>query len=190
MDALGRGDLEEGADLGDDVGRAAGSCAAGVPTVLPCIGSVDQIALLPAARVARIRAGSGAAPCRRRSGRSGPAGPAGCPGRAVDQAQQVVGVKVGPHLSPIVLAMPRAYSTWAPSSCRVRSPIQIIWRRGRPPAFGQLVPAGQRLLVIEQQRLMAGEHSTGWAMSPCGVACSKPRPSRRRAARWISERSA
>ena len=37
------------------------------------------------------------------------------------------GVVEGPHFRPIGLRMPRAYSTWAWSGYRVRSPIQSMW---------------------------------------------------------------
>ena len=68
------------------------------------------------------------------------------------------GVIDGPTFTPIGLAMPRKYSTWAPSSGRVRSPIQGKWVQrlyhlsrsaGHLPGLG--------LLVIEVQALVAGE---------------------------------
>ena len=62
----------------------------------------------------------------------------------------------GPHFSPIGFCTPRANSTCAPSGCRVRSPIQIMCPE---PATGRPVvevDAAERLLVLEQQRLVRG----------------------------------
>ena len=64
---------------------------------------------------------------------------------------------VGPIFTPIGLAMPRKYSTWAPSSARVRSPIQgkCVVRLYHCAALRHL--AGLRLLVIQVQPFVAGE---------------------------------
>ena len=65
---------------------------------------------------------------------------------------------VGPHFSPIGLAMPRQNSTWAPSSWRVRSPIQSeVGASCRTSGPRSNIDAGHRLLEAEQQRLVAGE---------------------------------
>ena len=77
--------------------------------------------------------------------------------RMSTSASNSSGVIDGPTFTPIGLAMPRKYSTWAPSSCRVRSPIQGKWvlrlyHLLRPPRH---LP-GLRLLVVQVQALVAG----------------------------------
>ena len=64
---------------------------------------------------------------------------------------------LGPIFTPIGLAMPRKYSTWAPSNARVRSPIQAkcALRLYQPVRRGTLPRL--RLLVIQVQALVAGE---------------------------------
>ena len=62
----------------------------------------------------------------------------------------------GPHFSPIGFCTPRANSTCAPSTCRVRSPIQIMCPDPATGSAGRRVDPGERLLVLEQQRLVRG----------------------------------
>ena len=65
-------------------------------------------------------------------------------------------VVVGPSLTPIGLRMWRSSSTWAPSSWRVRSPIQTKWPDTSYGSSVRRVDAGHRVLVLEHQRLVAG----------------------------------
>ena len=68
------------------------------------------------------------------------------------------GVVVGPTLAPIGLWTPERNSTCAPSSCRVRSPTQ---RKCAEQAYQSPVVesrAHERLLVVEEQRLVARPH--------------------------------
>ncbi len=66
------------------------------------------------------------------------------------------GVALGPILDATGLPTPDRNSRWAPSSWRVRSPTQSMWAEQSYQLAGQGVPAGQRLLVAEDQRLVAG----------------------------------
>ena len=65
---------------------------------------------------------------------------------------------LGPTLQPIGLPTPRRNSTCAPSSWRVRSPIHSMCAEQsyQPPVSESC--AGERFLVAEQQRLVAGVH--------------------------------
>ena len=65
------------------------------------------------------------------------------------------GVAVGPSLTPIGLRHPEKNSTCAPSSSRVRSPIQSMCAEQSYGSPGQRVRARERLLVLEQQPLVA-----------------------------------
>ena len=62
----------------------------------------------------------------------------------------------GPTLDPTGLWMPERNSQWAPSSWRVRSPHPEHVGRAVVPVAGQRVAPGERLLVVEDQRLVAG----------------------------------
>ena len=62
----------------------------------------------------------------------------------------------GPHLSPSGFLMPRQNSTWAWSGWRVRSPIHSMWPEVAVPVAAGRIHARHRLLVAEQQRLVAG----------------------------------
>ena len=62
----------------------------------------------------------------------------------------------GPHFRPTGFLMPRKYSIWAWSGWRVRSPIQIRWPEVAYQSPEVEFDAGHRLLVAEQQRLVAG----------------------------------
>ncbi|MNJ50488.1 hypothetical protein D3C77_457600 [compost metagenome] len=97
-------------------------------SVLPCIGSIDQMTRLPAAFTARIKPG------RRSPTLSWPKRPIRVrrPGmlfgfRASISGSRSSAVMVGPHLTPMGLEMPRMNSMWAPSNWRVRSPIHSMW---------------------------------------------------------------
>ena len=160
MDALGRGDLEEGADLRDDIGDSARLAARRPCDVLPCIGSIDQIALRPArARRAhqrrQLRARCSAAPKRPIS--------TSRPGRLSGSSRSISrssssGARLGPHFRPDRVGDAAGIFDMGAVELAgaLADPDHV--RRGRPPVLGRLVPAGQRLLVIEQQRLVAGEH--------------------------------
>lgn len=52
------------------------------------------------------------------------------------------GVKLGPALRPMGLRMFRKYSTWAPFTSRVRSPIQrkCLWGLGQRPVVFSCLP--------------------------------------------------
>ena len=65
-------------------------------------------------------------------------------------------VVVGPSLTPIGFWMWLSSSTWAPSSWRVRSPIQTKWLETSYGQLGAAVDAGHRVLVLQDQRLVAG----------------------------------
>ncbi|MNV83657.1 hypothetical protein D3C71_1774740 [compost metagenome] len=86
-------------------------------SVLPCIGSIDQMTRLPSAFTARIRAG------RRSPTLSWPKRPIRVrrPGmlfgfRASISGRMSSAVIVGPHLTPIGFEMPRMNSMCAPSN--------------------------------------------------------------------------
>ena len=99
--------LEMGADLSFANHRTVGGEEVADVTVLPCIGSIAQSALRPAACVARIRAGS------RRAASAAPKRPIRTrrPGRLCGSSRSIrrssaSGSSAGPHFTPIVLAMP------------------------------------------------------------------------------------
>ena len=64
-------------------------------------------------------------------------------------------VVVGPSFTPIGLRTRERKSTCAPSSSRVRSPIQRKCAEVSYGSAGARVDAGQRALVVHQQRLVA-----------------------------------
>ena len=125
-------------------------------SVLPCIGSLIHTAASPASRVARINRGS------RSATRAAPKRPISIsrPGRLSGSSishrrSSSSGSTSGPTLIPIGLAIPRKNSTCAPCRCRVRSPSHKRVARNRPPAPVVVAP-GQRLLIGQQQRFVAG----------------------------------
>ena len=96
--------------------------------VFPCIGSQAHTTGWPSASTARRTGGSSSAirsapnrvmSVRRPGRRSGL--------RRSQSATTSSGVQLGPTLQPTGLLMPETNSTCAPSSCRVRSPTQIMW---------------------------------------------------------------
>ena len=84
--------------------------------------------------------------------------------------------------------MPRQNSTWAPSGCRVRSPIQSMCARGVVPVAGLVESSPRhRLLVAEQQGFMAGVEVGALAVPDAlprsrPQACMKPSASAMRSA--------
>ena len=101
---------------------------AAVLMVLPCIGSHSHTTRRPARLTARSKGGSAVctrpAPMRLMSVRR----PAAFSGFSTSMRRSSSsGVVVGPTLRPTGLCTPRRNSTWAPSICRVRSPIHRKW---------------------------------------------------------------
>ena len=129
----------------------------GALNVLPCIGSHAHTTGWPASVTARSsgrrRSSTWSAPMRLISVRR-PGTRAGLSGS--HSASSSAGSTVGPTLQPIGLPTPRRNSTWAPSRSRVRSPIHSMCAEQSYQSSGQRVLAGQRLLVAEDQRLVAG----------------------------------
>ena len=155
MHPLGPGDGEEGVDLGEDIGQAADLALAAM-RVLPCIGSIAHTAA-----ALGLRGGASRAAARRRCLRA-PKRPisTSLPARLAGSSRSISrssssGLSVGPHFTPTTFSIPRRYSTWAPSSWRVRSPSHSMCPEvaHQRPALA----AGQRLLIMEQQGLVAGE---------------------------------
>ena len=99
------------------------------------------------------------------------------------------GVAVGPSLTPIGLWTPAKNSTCAPSSWRVRSPIQSMWaEQSYQSPVSESLPR-QRLLVAEQQRLVA-RVEVDLVELRARPARSMPHAAMNRSARSISAASA
>ena len=95
--------------------------------MLPCIGSLTQATWTPSAVTFSTSGGSPSRtlPAPKRVMKvSRPGSLSGL--RRAASARASSAVAVGPSLQPIGLRMWRKYSTCAPSSCRVRSPIQTM----------------------------------------------------------------
>ena len=125
--------------------------------MLPCIGSQTQATSTPAAVTFSTRCGSPSRirPAPKRVMKVSRPGSLSGLSRAAS-ASASSAVVVGPSLTPIGLRMWRSSSTWAPSSWRVRSPIQTKWPETSYGVLGARVDAGHRVLVLQHQRLVAG----------------------------------
>ena len=125
--------------------------------VLPCIGSHDQTTLALALAPRGAAAAASLRPCPRPCGTISVIRPGSFAGlRMSSSAAGRRDRGSGPNFMPIGFLMPRMNSTCAPSSWRVRSPIHRKCAGGRVPIAGGRIDAGQRLLVGQQQRLVAG----------------------------------
>ena len=162
MGALGAVDVEERFDLRQDPVEGPRLVAAAALIVLPCIGSQDQTTFLPSRSTARISAGrclpTLSAPKRQISVRR----PGSLSGLSMSISfSNSSGSMVGPHFTPIGFFTPRRNSTWAWSGWRVRSPIHSMWPEVAYQSPEVESTAGQRLLVAQQQRLVAGIEARG-----------------------------
>ena len=75
----------------------------------------------------------------------------------------------GPIFTPMGLAMPRKYSTWAPPIARVRSPIQGKWVLRLYQLWPPRHVPGLRLLVGQVQPFVAGEELRPRSIRPAAA---------------------
>ena len=93
-------------------------------------------------------------------------------------------VVVGPSLTPIGLRIRDANSTWAPSSCRVRSPIQTKWP---DTSYGWSVRESIRVSACSYSRISASWLL--WNETRCSSSDSAPIACMKSSARSISRDS-
>ena len=134
-------------------------CPEPVTKPFACIGSQTQTTGISASRTARSSGGSSS--CTRLAPRrvisvSRPGERSGLSRSA--SATSSSGVIDGPTLAPTGLCSPERNSTWAPSTLprALADPEEVA--RARVPVARRRVLAHERLLVVEQQRLVARPH--------------------------------
>ena len=176
--ALGCMDVEEAADLAQDLDRSCGSSAS--PTVLivlPCIGSHSHTTLRPARSTARTSGGSRAATLSAPMRLISVMRPGSFAGLRISRMpQQIVRLlrRTDLHAERIFHPAQELDMRAVHLARAIADPQEM--RRAAVPVAGGGIDPGQRLLVGQQQRLMAGVE-IGLAQVARGRRWSCRRPS-------------